>query len=146
MKALRTWTPSSNETNCALVRRATTSPIPPVRVVDVFADELDLVSLGFDDAIPAYTGRPAYHPAILLKIYIYGNLNRIQSSRHLEREAQILTDPGSLVWWCQRTLNLFGQLAFAEVTTMGLFLSLLVQQQIGGRTVEIGQGVVRLLG
>ncbi len=50
----------------------------PVRVVDVFVDELDLSSLGFDGVIPAETGRPAYHPAILLKIYIYGYLNRIQ--------------------------------------------------------------------
>jgi transposase len=48
-----------------------------VRVVDVFVDELDLVNLGFEGAIPADTGRPAYHPAILLKIYIYGYLNRI---------------------------------------------------------------------
>lgn len=60
----------------------------PVRVVDVFVDELDLAKLCFDGAIPAETGRPAYHPAILLKIYIYGYLNRIQSSRRLEREAQ----------------------------------------------------------
>ncbi len=60
----------------------------PVRVVDVFVDELDLVNLGFHGAIPADTGRSAYHPAILLKIYIYGYLNRIQSSRRLEREAQ----------------------------------------------------------
>jgi transposase len=60
----------------------------PVRVVDVFVDELDLVNLGFEGAIPADTGRSAYHPAILLKIYIYGYLNRIQSSRRLEREAQ----------------------------------------------------------
>ena len=60
----------------------------PVRVVDVFVDELDLVSLGFESATPADTGRPAYHPAILLKIYIYGYLNRIQSSRRLERETQ----------------------------------------------------------
>src|SRR5476649_710755 len=60
----------------------------PVRVVDVFVDELDLVNLGFEGAIPADTGRPAYHPAILLKIYIYGYLNRMQSSRRLEREAQ----------------------------------------------------------
>jgi transposase len=60
----------------------------PVRVVDVFVDELDLVKLGFEGIIPADTGRPAYHPAILLKIYIYGYLNRIQSSRRLEREAQ----------------------------------------------------------
>lgn len=60
----------------------------PVRVVDVFIDELHLDSLGFDGAIPADTGRPAYHPSVLLKIYIYGYLNRIQSSRRLEREAQ----------------------------------------------------------
>ncbi|VVO40745.1 hypothetical protein PS833_05801 [Pseudomonas fluorescens] len=60
----------------------------PVRVVDVFVDELNLVNLGFEGAIPADTGRPAYHPAILLKIYIYGYLNRIQSSRRLEPEAQ----------------------------------------------------------
>lgn len=60
----------------------------PVRVVDVFVDELDLGRLGFDGIVPAETGRPAYHPAVLLKIYIYGYLNRIQSSRRLEREAQ----------------------------------------------------------
>lgn len=60
----------------------------PVRVVDVFVDELDLATLGFDGVIPAETGRPAYHPSILLKIYIYGYLNRIQSSRRLEREAR----------------------------------------------------------
>lgn len=60
----------------------------PARVVDAFVDELDLAELGFDSAAPAATGRPAYHPAVLLKIYIYGYLNRIQSSRRLEREAQ----------------------------------------------------------
>ncbi|MDC6383713.1 IS1182 family transposase [Pseudomonas graminis] len=60
----------------------------PVRIVDVFVDELDLINLGFDGAVPADTGRPAYHPEVLLKIYIYGYLNRIQSSRRLEREAQ----------------------------------------------------------
>lgn len=60
----------------------------PVCVVDVFVDELHLVNLGFEGAIPADTGRPAYHSAILLKIYIYGYLNRTQSSRRLEREAQ----------------------------------------------------------
>ena len=60
----------------------------PVRVVDVFIDEIDLQSLGFSGVEPAATGRPAYHPAILLKLYIYGYLNRIQSSRRLEREAQ----------------------------------------------------------
>ena len=60
----------------------------PVRVVDVFVEELDLGSLGFEGVHPAKTGRPAYHPAVLLKLYIYGYLNRIQSSRRLEREAQ----------------------------------------------------------
>jgi transposase len=60
----------------------------PVRVVDVFVDELDLKALGFEGAEPEVTGRPAYHPGTLLKIYIYGYLNRIQSSRRLERETQ----------------------------------------------------------
>jgi transposase len=60
----------------------------PVRVVDVFVDELDLKDLGFEGAEPEVTVRPAYHPGTLLKIYIYGYLNRVQSSRRLEREAQ----------------------------------------------------------
>jgi transposase len=59
----------------------------PVRVIDVFVDELDLSGLGFDRVAPATTGRPAYHPSVLLKLYIYGYLNRVQSSRRLEREA-----------------------------------------------------------
>jgi transposase len=60
----------------------------PVRVVEVFIDELDLAALGFAGMVPEETGRPAYHPATLLKIYLYGYLNRIQSSRRLERETQ----------------------------------------------------------
>ena len=60
----------------------------PVRVVDAFVDELDLAHLGFGRAVPAETGRPAYHPATMLKLYVYGYLNRIPSSRRLEREAQ----------------------------------------------------------
>jgi len=60
----------------------------PVRAVDAFVEELDLKQLGFAGADPAMTGRPAYHPAVLLKIYIYGYLNRITTSRRLEREAQ----------------------------------------------------------
>jgi transposase len=59
----------------------------PVRVVDVFVDELDLGGLGFDRVAPETTGRPGYHPSVLLKLYIYGYLNRVQSSRRLEREA-----------------------------------------------------------
>ena len=59
----------------------------PVRVIDAFVDALDLAELGFDSVEPAATGRPSYHPSALLKLYIYGYLNRVQSSRRLEREA-----------------------------------------------------------
>jgi transposase len=59
----------------------------PVQVIDVFVDELDLAELGFDGITPEATGRPSYHPSVLLKLYIYGYLNRVQSSRQLEREA-----------------------------------------------------------
>jgi transposase len=58
-----------------------------VRAIDVFVDELDLAALGFDGVTPSATGRPGYHPSALLKLYIYGYLNRVQSSRRLEREA-----------------------------------------------------------
>ena len=58
-----------------------------VRVIDAFVNALDLGELGFDGVEPAATGRPAYHPSVLLKLYIYGYLNRVQSSRRLEREA-----------------------------------------------------------
>ena len=57
----------------------------PVRVIDVFVDQLKLEKQGFSGAQPEATGRPAYHPATLLKLYIYGYLNRVQSSRRLER-------------------------------------------------------------
>jgi transposase len=59
----------------------------PVRVIDAFVDKLDLSRLGFEGVVPEATGRPSYHPAVLLKLYIYGYLNRVQSSRRLEREA-----------------------------------------------------------
>jgi transposase len=59
----------------------------PVRVIDVFVDELDLAELGFSGVEPEVTGRPSYHPSVLLKLYIYGYLNWVQSSRRLEREA-----------------------------------------------------------
>ena len=59
----------------------------PVRVIDAFVDALDLAEIGFAGVEPAATGRPSYHPSVLLKLYIYGYLNRIQSSRRLEREA-----------------------------------------------------------
>jgi transposase len=59
----------------------------PVRVIDAFVDKLDLADLRFNGIDPEVTGRPSYHPSVLLKLYIYGYLNRVQSSRRLEREA-----------------------------------------------------------
>jgi transposase len=80
----------------------------PVRVVDVFVDELDIKTLGFEGAEPEATGRPAYHPATLLKIYIYGYLNRIQSSRRLERETQRNVE---LIWLTGRLMPDFKTIA-----------------------------------
>src|SRR6201996_6446074 len=71
----------------------------PVRAVDAFVGALDLAELGFKDVEPAATGRPGYHPAPLLKLYIYGYLNRIQSSRRLEREARRNLE---VIWLLQR--------------------------------------------
>src|SRR5260221_12441215 len=70
----------------------------PVRVIDVFIDELELAVLGFAGMTPAATGRPAYHPSTLLKIYLYGYLNRLQSSRRLQQERQRNVDLMWLVW------------------------------------------------
>jgi transposase len=58
-----------------------------VHVIDAFVDALDLHGMGFERVVAKETGRPSYHPAVLLKLYIYGYLNRAQSSRRLEREA-----------------------------------------------------------
>lgn len=58
----------------------------PVRVIEAFVEALDLRGLGFDGVVPETTGRPAYNPATMLKIYVYGYINQIQSSRRLERE------------------------------------------------------------
>jgi transposase len=80
----------------------------PVRVVDVFVDELDLSKLGFEGVDPAATGRPAYHPASLLKIYIYGYLNRVQSSRRLEKETQRNVE---LMWLTGRLMPDFKTIA-----------------------------------
>lgn len=70
-------------------------------MIDVFVDALDLGEMGFDGVDPAATGRPLYHPSVLLKLYIYGDLNRVQSSRRLEREAgrnvEVMWLPGRLV-------------------------------------------------
>jgi transposase len=67
----------------------------PVRVIDVFVDELDLTALGFERVQAASTGRPGYHPGSMLKLYLYGYLNQVQSSRKLEREAGRNTE---LMW------------------------------------------------
>ena len=77
----------------------------PVRVVEVFIDELDLAAVGFSGMTPAATGRPAYHPSTLLKIYLYG---RVQSSRRLEREAQRNTE---LMWLTGRLAPEFKTIA-----------------------------------
>src|ERR1039458_1898667 len=73
----------------------------PVRVIDVFVDQLDLGSLGCEGFEPEATGRPAYHPSTLLKLYIYGYLNRIQSTRRLEVETQRNVE---LMWLTSRLM------------------------------------------
>ena len=80
----------------------------PVRVVDVFIDKLDLEALGFSGVMPEMTGRPAYHPATLLKIYLYDYLNHIQSSRRLERETQRNIE---LMWLTGRLMPDFNTIA-----------------------------------
>ena len=80
----------------------------PVRAVDVFVGSLDLGALGFDRVLPEATGRPGYHPATLLKIYIYGYLNRVQSSRRLERECQRNIE---LIWLTGRLMPDFKTIA-----------------------------------
>ena len=88
----------------------------PVRVIDAFIDELDLLALGFTRAQPAATGRPAYHPAILLKIYLYGYLHRVPSSRRLEQETRRNLE---LIWLTGRLAPDFKTLAEASKETTG---------------------------
>ena len=71
----------------------------PVRVIEVFVDELDMGAVGFEGVVPEATGRPGYHPGLLLKIYVYGYINQIASSRRLEREAQRNVE---MMWLTQR--------------------------------------------
>ncbi|MBU2180792.1 MAG: IS1182 family transposase [Gammaproteobacteria bacterium] len=71
----------------------------PVRVVDIFVDGLQLDALGFERVNAKQTGRPGYHPATMLKLYIYGYLNRVQSSRRLEKEAYRNVE---LMWLLER--------------------------------------------
>jgi transposase len=80
----------------------------PVRVIDVFVGQLDLDGLGFAGMQPEATGRPAYHPSTMLKIYLYGYLNRVQSSRRLERETQRNVE---LMWLTGRLIPDFKTIA-----------------------------------
>ena len=80
----------------------------PVRVIEVFVEGLDLGVLGFEGVKPEATGRPAYHPSTLLKIYIYGYLNRIQSTRRLEMETQRNVE---LMWLTSRLMPDFKTIA-----------------------------------
>src|SRR5919106_3031921 len=84
------------------------APDNPVRIIEAFVDELDRAALGFAGVVPEVTGRPAYHPATLLKIYIYGYLNRFPSSRCLERETQRNLE---LIWLTGRLMPDFKTIA-----------------------------------
>lgn len=89
----------------------------PVRVIDVFVDSLDLSELGFK-TISAGTGRPGYHPSSMLKLYLYGYLNRVQSSRRLEREAGRNVE---LMWLIQRLCPDFKTIAdFRKDNALGI--------------------------
>src|ERR1700693_4313256 len=80
----------------------------PVRVIEGFVEQLDLREMGFESVDPEATGRPAYHPSVLLKIYIYGYLNRVQSSRRLEHETQRNIE---LIWLTGRLMPDFKTIA-----------------------------------
>jgi len=79
-----------------------------IRIVDAFVNKLDLKALGFENAEPSATGRPGYQPAVMLKIYIYGYLNRIHSSRRLERESHRNVE---LIWLTGRLMPCFKSIA-----------------------------------
>ena len=90
----------------------------PVRVIDIFVDELDLKQIGFNRVVAKQTGRPGYHPATILKLYIYGYLNRIQSSRRLETEANRNVE---LMWLLERLKPTLKPLRISgEVVVRGL--------------------------
>src|SRR5271169_230855 len=94
----------------------------PVRAIDVFVEELDLAGLGFDGVQPLATGRPAYHPATLLKIYVYGYLNRVQSSRRLDRfMAGVYFSTGLISLWAAITIRQQGTLVY--LLALGVLLA-----------------------
>jgi transposase len=94
----------------------------PVRVIDAFVGELDLARLGFEGMEPKVTGRPGYHPATMLKIYLYGYLNRIQSTRRLEQEARRNLE---LMWLVGRLAPDFKTLADFRAENAAAILRLL---------------------
>src|ERR1017187_4554940 len=80
----------------------------PVRVIEAFVDQLDLREMGFESVDPEMPGRPAYHPSVMLKLYIYVYLNRVQSSRRLEHESQRTLE---LMWLTGRLMPDFKTIA-----------------------------------
>ena len=88
----------------------------PVRVIDVFVDELNLRKLGFERVEPHSTGRPAYHPAMLLKLYIYGYLNRVPGSRRLERETQRNVE---VMWLTRRLMPDHKTMSYCQIWCSG---------------------------
>tara|TARA_B110000495_G_C22489095_1_gene301393 strand:- start:7 stop:366 length:360 start_codon:yes stop_codon:yes gene_type:complete len=85
----------------------------PVRVIDAFVDSVDLASLGFKKVKTKATGRPCYHPGTMLKLYIYGYLNRIQSSRRLEKETHRNVE---LMWLLGRLTPDFKTIAYSHAS------------------------------
>ena len=90
----------------------------PVKFIDAFVDALDLTEQGFSSAHPHATGRPAYQPALMLKLYLYGYLNKIQSSRRLERESNRNLE---LMWLLNRLTPDFKTIAdFRKDNSVGI--------------------------
>jgi len=94
----------------------------PGRVIDAFVDELKLGDPGFERIVPQVTGRPSYHPATLLKIYVYGYLNRLQASRRLERKTQRNVE---LMWLSERLMTdlIMGLIPAVEIAAADLDLT-----------------------
>jgi transposase len=84
----------------------------PVRFIDAFVDGLDLAAAGFGRIAPKMTGRPAYAPADLLKLYIYGYLNRVRSSRRLEAETRRNIE---VIWLLRHLKTFFGRSAYVRL-------------------------------
>jgi transposase len=92
----------------------------PGRVIDVFVDEIDLGELGFSGVDPEATGRPSYHPSVLLKLYVYGYLNRVQSSRRLEREAGRKDNGKAIRQVCARFIDLSREMGLLTTASVAI--------------------------